>query len=193
MLEDQIISIILLIVAVIALGFASWQTLLAKRALYGQIYKIPPLERVGFLKLEAKYNNRVHFNKPIGGDIFEEVALPTNSRTPVLITWRNTEKQSLRHVQFGFELGYKKRPRVVRRLSGWVAKEIKPLKMAEYIDLDGYYHIEYPTPRKFGKGSPFISEFEIETGSAGGYNLRVAIYSSEAREPLEKKLKVIVK
>ena len=194
---DQIISIILILIAAITLGFTAWQTYLSKKALYGQIYKTPPLEKVGFLNLVAKHDDRVRFNENTKVErdsyIFEEVILPKNSRVPLAVTWRFKEKQSLRHAQFGFELGYNKKPRVLKRLSGWIAKEIKPVQKAEFIDLDGYYHIEYQTSRKFGKGSAFIHEFEIETGSSGNYDFHVEVYSGEAREPLKKILKVIVK
>jgi len=196
----SILTFIVLLVAIWTLYEANKQsrevrrqTELLRRTLYEEIYETPPLERVAFLKLKDKHDERVLFDRPIGGDLFEEAILPKNSKVPLCITWRTMEKQSLRHIQLGFELGYKKRPRVVRRLCGWVAKEIKPLQIAEYIDLDGYYHIEYPIPRKFGKGSPFIVEFEIETGSARNYDFHIEVYSAEAKESFKKTLKVTVK
>ena len=103
------------------------------------------------------------------------------------------EKQSLRHIQFGFGRGHNRKPRVTKRLSGWVAKEIKPLQTAEYIDLDGYYHVEYPTPRKFGRGSAFINELEIETGDVDNLDFHIEVYSEEAKESFKKTLKTIVR
>lgn len=189
---STLFSAIILIIAFSTFMLAIRQMGLVRRTLYGEIYEKPPLERVGFLDLEIKRDNRVRFAEVVEENIFEKVILPRNSKVPLLITWRTIEKQSLRHAQFGFELGYKVKPRVVRRLKGWVAKEIKPLRMVEYIDLDGYYHIEYHTPRKFGRKSPFIVEFEIETGNAKTYDFRLEVYSEEAKESFKKSLKVVV-
>jgi hypothetical protein len=194
------VNVILVIIALSTLALVIRQTRLMRRTLYGEIYEVPPLERVGFLKPEPKYKNkqdkRVRFDedKKVEKDnyIFSEVTLPTNSLVPLIITWRTSKKQSLRHLRLGFKPRHNKRPRIVKRLLGWVAKEIKPLQVGEYIDLDGFYHIEYPIPRKFGKGSPFITEFEIKTREKGVYDFVIEVYSEEAKESFEKVLKVVV-
>jgi hypothetical protein len=202
-----IVSVIVLLIAVLTLHEANKQskqareqTELLRRTLYGEIYETPPLKRVGFLKPMAKYefkqDNRIRFNedKKVEKDayIYEEVTVPKNDKVPLSITWRTGEKQSLRHVQLGFELGYNRKPRIAKRLPGWAAEEIKPLQTSEFIDLDGYYHIEYPIPRKFGKEHAFIVEFEVETGDSGKYDFYIEVYSEEAKEAFKKTLKVIV-
>ena len=191
--NQVILSLAVLFVSALTLYIVIRQTELVRRTLYGEIYENPPLERVAFIDLRQKPNRRVHFGKPIDGDLFEEAMLPRNSKVPLCITWRTKAKQSLRHIQFGFEQGYNGRPRVTKKLSGWVAKEIKPLQTAEYIDLDGYYHVEYPTPRKFGRESAFVNELEIETGGSGNFDFHIEVYSEEAKESFKKILKVIVK
>ncbi len=194
------ISESLLIIAILTFAFTTWQTYLARKALRGETYERPPLRRVGFLKPLPKYesdvghDNRVRFNKMVEGDnwIFEEVTLPKNSQVNLAITWCTKEKQSLQHVRVGFGLGHKVKPRIVRSVPWWAAKDINPLKPIEYIDLDGYYHIEYRISRKFGKGAPFIAGFRIETGSRREYRFCVNVYSEEAKESFEKILKVTV-
>lgn len=198
----SILTFIVLLIAVFALYEASKQsrearrqTELLRKMVYGEIYETPPLGRVGFLKPIAKHDNRVRFNKNVegGGFIFEEVILPKNRRVPLSVTWRTTRKQSLRNLSFGFGLGHDKKPRIVKKLSGWAAKVItEPEKPRESIDLDGYYHIEYRTPRKIGMGEAFVVEFETETGGSGKHNFNVGIYSEEAKESFKKTLKVIV-
>lgn len=195
-----VVPAIVLLVAILTLREASkqsraakQQTELLRKMVYGEIYEKPPLERVGFLKLKGKHDERVRFSQPIGGDIFEEVILPKNTKAPLLITWRFKEKQSLRNLSFGFGLGHNKKPRVVKKLSGWAVKMMtKPEKPLEYIDLDGYYRIEHRTPRKIGMGTPFVIEFEIQTGSREKHDFNVEIYSEEAKESFKKTLKVIV-
>lgn len=184
-----------------ALGFTAWQAYLASKALRGEAYERPPLKKVGFLKpipqyeSDVKHDSRVRFSKMVEKDsyIFEKVTLPRKSKVRLAITWRTKKKQSLRHVQVGFKLGHRAKPRIVRRVPWWRIKDINPLKPVEYIDLDGYYHIEYPDSRKFGRESAFIEGFEIETGNGENYNLYVEIYSAEAKEVFKKTLEVAVK
>lgn len=194
------IAVLVLIVAILTIREAikqtkqvRKQTKLLRRMLYGEIYKRPPLERVAFLKLKGKYDERVRFEQARGGNLFENVILPKNSRVPLCITWRSKKKQSFRHLSFGFGLGHTKKPRVLKKLPGWTARVIEPLKPLESVDLDGYYHIEYPNPRWAPMKMPFVTELEIETGSGGEYDFRLEICSVEAKEPFEKTLKVIVK
>lgn len=176
------------------------QTELLRKTLYGEIYEKPPLRKVGFLKPLPKYesdvghDNRIRFNKNVERDgwIFEEVTLPRNSRVTLATTWRTKEKQSLQRMRAGFGLGHKVKPRIVRQVPWWAAKEINPPKPVEYIDLDGYYHIKYQISQRVGKEFPFITGFEIETGSGGKYDFSVSVYSAEAKESFKKPLKVIV-
>lgn len=205
-METDLISILTFIVAAIVLLIAVLtlyeankqsrearrQTELLNRTLYGEIYERPPLERVAFLKLKGKHDERVRFKQAKGGNLFEEVILPKNSEVPLCITWRSKKKQSFRHLSFGFGLGYTKKPRVLKKLPGWTAKIIEPLKPLESVDLDGYYHIEYPRPRWVPMKMPFVTELEIETGSGGEHDFHFEICSEEAKKPFEKTLKVIV-
>ncbi|GAI20395.1 unnamed protein product, partial [marine sediment metagenome] len=60
------------------------QTELLRRTLYGEIYKNPPLDRVGFYKPMPQYESdvghdkRVRYSGKVEGDnwIFEQVTLP---------------------------------------------------------------------------------------------------------------------
>lgn len=188
-------------VSICALGFTVLQAYMASKTLRGEAYEFPPLKKVGFIKpmpryeSDVKHDIRVRFCEMVENDswIFKKVILPKNSKVRLAITWRTIEKQSLRHVQVGFELGHGVKPRIVRRVPWWRIKAINLPKPFEYIDLDGYYHIEYPNSRKFGKESAFIEGFEVETGGGGNYNLHVEIYSTEARDVFKKTLEVEVK
>ncbi len=207
MTVDPIAVVILVFSAVMAsaaiLTFLSSrkQTDLLRRTLYGEIYEEPPLDHVGFLKPEAKYESvikhdkRVSYNMKVEGDnyIFEEVVLPKKSKVKLAITFRTKEKQSLQHLQLGCRLKQGKEPRVVGAALWWTTKKIRALPAGEYIDLDGYYHIEYQVPRKFGIRSPFIFGFKLEAGDIGKYDFDIEIYSTEAKASFKKTLKVIVK
>lgn len=204
--ENRVYLSVSLFIGIFALGFTAWHVYLTNKASRGEAYKRPPLKKVGFLKpmpkykSDVKHDSRVRFSEMVENDdyIFKKVTLPRKSRVRLAITWNNKEKQSLRHLQVGFkdlerrDLGYRAKPRIVGRVPWWRIKEINPLKPAEYIDLDGYYHIEYPDSRKFGRGSAFIEGFEIETGNSGNYYLNVEIYSAEAKEVCKKILEVAV-
>lgn len=190
-----ILSALVLLAAFLTFRQSRKQTELLRRTLYGEIYEKPPMERIAFLKLSGKHDKRVRFKQEVGRNLFMEAILPKNSKVPLCITWRFKEKQSLRHVSFGFGLGHDKRPRILRKLKGWAAKVIQPLLVHESIDLNGNYHMEYQIPRRSGRGEPssqYIAEFEIETGRIGEHDFHVELYSEEAKESLHDTLKVIV-
>ena len=64
--QDQIIlSFAVLFIAILTLFMAIRQTELVRRTLYGEIYGEPPLERVAFLKLKGRQDERVQFDQPI--------------------------------------------------------------------------------------------------------------------------------
>lgn len=191
-LDQIILTVILLIIAGSTLGFTAWQTYLSRKALYGEIYEKPPLERVGFFELKNKHDKRVRFKQAKDGGLFEKAILPKNSKVPLCVTWSFKKKQSFQHLSFGFRSSRTKKPRVLKKLSGWTAKVVKPLKTAESIDLDGYYHIEYPNSRYAPIETPFAIELRIETGGGGEYDFHIQAYSREAAKPFEKTLKVIV-
>ncbi len=177
------------------------QTELLRRTLYGEIYKNPPLDRVGFYKPMPQYESdvghdkRVRYSGKVEGDnwIFEQVTLPKKETLTLAFTFRTKKKQSLKHVQFGCRPKRGREPRVLSTARWWAARKVRPLPSAAYSDLDGYYHIEYPTPRKLGAKFPLATGFKLETKDVGEYDFDVEIYSTEAKESFKKTLKVIVR
>lgn len=194
-------SAVMAIAAILTFLSSIKQTSLLKRTLYGEIYPEPPLDHVGFLKPEARYESiinqdkRVSYNTNVEGNshIFEEVILPKKSKVRLAITFRTKEKQSLRHLQFGCKQEKGDEPKVMGAAPWWAKKWMGELPLGEYIDLDGYYHVEYAVPRNSGTEQPFISGFELETRDVGKYNFDIEIYSTEARKSFKKTLKITVR
>jgi hypothetical protein len=194
-------SAVMAIAAILTFLSSIKQTSLLKRTLYGEIYPEPPLDHVGFLKPEPRYESvihsdkRVNYNTNVEGDshIFEEVILPRESVVRLAFTFRTTKKQSLRHIQFGCKQEKGNEPRVVGAAPWWAKRWGKELPLEEYIDLDEYCHIEYAVPRNSGTEQPFITGFELKTRDIGKYNFDIEIYSTEARKSLKKTLKITVK
>ncbi|HEX75772.1 MAG TPA: hypothetical protein G4O12_04225 [Dehalococcoidia bacterium] len=188
----DILTTILLLVAILTLGIVGWQTLLTSKQIRGEVYRKARVKRLQFL-LPAKPQREIEGFKQKDEEsisLGKYIAIPVGLERELHICWEMTQTQTLRGYRVRFEGNYQSKPEILGMERAFKKRIFQEYGSEEYIDWNGDFHREYARQLRCPKGSYHYTAVKVRGMAEGKYSLHIRVRVDEAPNPFEGRLTV---